>query len=81
MSFQCHFNDSEKKGAVARATGHQGFGPQNLRNNGFNLMSIKKVFFVFHLYFICYRNISFSILFSICYSFLFFVFRSWLFLL
>lgn len=38
---------------MARATGHQGFGPQNLRNNGFfNLMSIKKLFFVFHLYFI-----------------------------
>ena len=49
----CHFNvisTTPEIGAVARATGHQGFGPQNLRNNGFfNLMSIKKVFFVFHL--------------------------------
>ena len=49
---------------MARATGHQGFGPQNLRNNGFNLMSIKKLFFVFHLYFISEIDVKF-----ICISF------------
>ena len=70
MSFQCHQTTTPEIGAVARATGHQGFGPQNLRNNGFNWMSIKKVFFVFHLYFISEIDVKF-----ICISFVIETFR------